>query len=259
MTQHLGIWIKPIPDQKQSKKLSREKDLIQALVAGLPKTDGFVQNFGPDFKNWLPLYWDGYKQQTRYTYRLDRNGYDRLQENIKSSIRTDLKKARERFKLEVISSDDVASFVSLTRQMYKNKNMALPYSMDKFSKVIKQMMLEGKGALYLTIDEKQEVYSGAFIARDQNTAYYLAGATASNGLSTGSGTLCLYSAITSSFEQEDIKEFDFEGSMNESIERFFRSYGAYQVPYMRITKNNSWALNVIEKVKELIKALINKK
>jgi len=31
--------------------------------------------------------------------------------------------------------------------------------------------------------------------------------------------------------------FDFEGSMIEPVERFFRSFGAQRVPYFGITKN----------------------
>lgn len=35
------------------------------------------------------------------------------------------------------------------------------------------------------------------------------------------------------------KTFDFEGSMIESVERFFRAFGAKQKPYFQVSKINS--------------------
>lgn len=50
------------------------------------------------------------------------------------------------------------------------------------------------------------------------------------------------------------KNFDFEGSMIESIEKYFRSFGAIQKPYFNITKTNSRIL----KLKNCLKEILNK-
>jgi len=55
------------------------------------------------------------------------------------------------------------------------------------------------------------------------------------------------------FALENNKQFDFEGSMLESIEKYFRSFGAVQKPYFQITKINSKILKVRECLQELIK------
>jgi hypothetical protein len=43
---------------------------------------------------------------------------------------------------------------------------------------------------------------------------------------------------------ENTKRFDFEGSMIENVERFFRSFGAVPIPYYNIKKTNSLLLRL---------------
>jgi hypothetical protein len=55
------------------------------------------------------------------------------------------------------------------------------------------------------------------------------------------------------FALEHNKAFDFEGSMIESIEKYFRSFGSFQKPYFNISKVNSKLLKIRSLVKEIIK------
>ena len=50
-------------------------------------------------------------------------------------------------------------------------------------------------------------------------------------------SLCMWHAIR--FAASVSSRFDFEGSMLEPIERFFRSFGAQQLPYFKVTRTNS--------------------
>ena len=45
------------------------------------------------------------------------------------------------------------------------------------------------------------------------------------------------------FSSEVTKQFNFEGSMIKPIERFFRAFGAKQIPYFEISKSNSNLIN----------------
>ena len=69
LTQALGPWIREI-DGKQTSRLARQKELIQQLIAALPHYDHFSANWHFSQTNWLPFYWAGFTQTTRYTYRL---------------------------------------------------------------------------------------------------------------------------------------------------------------------------------------------
>ena len=65
---------------------------------------------------------------------------------------------------------------------------------------------------------------------------------------SGAMSLVLWEAIKEASLHND--RFDFEGSMEKSIEYFFRSFGTTQVPYFNISKVNSKLLNIYLFIKE---------
>ena len=56
------------------------------------------------------------------------------------------------------------------------------------------------------------------------------------------------------FSKKNSKLFDFEGSMHERIEKFYRGFGARLTPYFVISKNNlltnvyTFAVNIAKKL-----------
>jgi hypothetical protein len=60
--------------------------------------------------------------------------------------------------------------------------------------------------------------------------------------SSGATSLCMWEAIRHAAKVT--KSFNFEGSMIESVERFFRAFGAVQTPYFNISKTPSRLLRV---------------
>ncbi|MBE7441610.1 MAG: hypothetical protein HS119_04060 [Flavobacteriales bacterium] len=56
-------------------------------------------------------------------------------------------------------------------------------------------------------------------------------------------SLLLWEAIKRS--KNKTKSFNFEGSMIESIERYFRAFGGKQTPYFEITKRTSKVLKLL--------------
>ena len=74
----------------------------------------------------------------------------------------------------------------------------------------------------------------AIIFWNPDSAYYLMGGRNPKLRSSGATSLCMWEAIQ--FSASVTKSFDFEGSMNEPVERFFRAFGAVQTPYFSIKK-----------------------
>lgn len=77
---------------------------------------------------------------------------------------------------------------------------------------------------------------------DQHTVYYLLGGGDPELRTSGATSLLMWEGIRWASEQG--KQFDFEGSMVEPIERFFRSFGARQIPYFGIEKCHSALVKV---------------
>ena len=59
---------------------------------------------------------------------------------------------------------------------------------------------------------------------------------------SGAQSLCMWEAIK--FASSLNLSFDFEGSMIEPIERFFRNFGAIQTPFFCIYKTNSKLIKI---------------
>ena len=78
-------------------------------------------------------------------------------------------------------------------------------------------------------DGNGKLHAVGYFIGDKNTVYYLAGGGDSNLRNSGAMSLLMWHAIKKVSLTSKI--FDFEGSMIEPIERFFRSFGAQQVSY----------------------------
>ena len=78
---------------------------------------------------------------------------------------------------------------------------------------------------------------------DKVSAYYLHGVTTTKFKTSGSMSLLLWEAIKKSAKKTTA--FNFEGSMVESIERYFRAFGGIQTSYFQISKTNSKVLKLL--------------
>ena len=53
------------------------------------------------------------------------------------------------------------------------------------------------------------------------------------------------------------KKFDFEGSIIEPIERFFRAFGGRQIPYFQVSKT-SRRMQLLLSGREMVRTIISK-
>jgi hypothetical protein len=114
LTQTLGPYIKYTKNQKYYKKLSWEKEIMNALIEQLPKFDYFLQNWHYSVTNWLPFYWRGFKQNTRYTYIVENLNIEELEKNFETDVRRKAIKAG----VEVLESNDIKKFYVLNKMTF---------------------------------------------------------------------------------------------------------------------------------------------
>jgi hypothetical protein len=96
------------------------------------------------------------------------------------------------------------------------------------------------------------LHAGIYVVWDEQSAYYLMGGGDPELRSSGATSLCMWEAIK--FVSTKTKSFDFEGSMIERVERFFRAFGAIQTPYFSITKTDSRVF----KIAQIARSLMNR-
>lgn len=249
LSQTLGPWLRPSPG-RESTRLAREKDLIGELLDALPPSDHYTQSWHHSITNWLPAYWRGYSQTTRYTYRLPSLAdMDAVWHGMQSNIRTDVRKARERFGVMIDDSAELEEFNRLNDLTFARQGKAPPYSNDFLARVDAAANAHSARRIFVARDAAGRAHAGVYLVWDPESAYYLMGGGDPELRHSGATSLCMWEAIR--FAATVTKSFDFEGSMIEPVERFFRAFGAIQTPYFAISRTTSWQLRCRRAVRDL--------
>lgn len=248
LTQSMGVYIKYPQKQKYYKKISWEKEIISQLIEQLPQVDYFSQNLNKSISNWLPFYWKGYHQTTKYTYTIENISLETLDKNLETDIRRRRKKAIQ-LGIEVIESNDIESFYKLNEMTFKRKGKKIPYSLEFVKSLYEKCIKFNACKLLVAKNSQNEFLAGSFLVYDDITVYYLMGGIDTDKRDQGAMDLVQFESIK--FALEDKKVFDFEGSMIESIEKYFRSFGSIQRQYFNISKTNSKLLKIRAFLKEL--------
>jgi len=229
LTQYLGPWIKKT-NAKYAEKISREKKLMGLLIDQIPKYAMFLQNWHFSCTNWLPFYWRGFSQTTKYTYRLESiSDENEIWSGFKQNVRTDIKKAMNRSELRVRTDLGIKEFLTLNTKVFSRQGKPVPYTADLVYKLDSAAADHNCRKIFIAEDPSGQKHAGIYLIWDENSAYYLMGGGDPKLRNSGATSLCMWEAIR--FASTVTKSFDFEGSMIEPVERFFRSFGATQTPY----------------------------
>jgi len=251
LTQNLGPWLRP-SDARNAKVLAEQKDLMQALIDQLPVFDHFEQNWSHLNSNWLPFYWRGFHQTTRYTYILpDLTDESSLWAGFSTNIRTDIRKAENRFKLKVRDDLGLDIFLRLNKMTFSRQGKSLPYTEAFVHRLDAACNEHHCRKIWIAEDSEGHYHAGVYVVWDENSAYCLMIGGDPELRSSGATSLCMWHAIRHAATVT--KRFDFEGSMIEPVERFFRAFGSAQTPYFSISKTPSRILRLRYAVKSIIK------
>lgn len=237
LTQTLGPWLRS-SNARYPQRLSRDVDLLQDLISQLPAFAQFNQNWHFSNTNWLPFYWNGFEQTTRYTYRIPcLADPDAIWAGFRENIRGDIRKATNRFGLNIRYDLGIDEFLPLLLKTYHRQGRRFPHAVELLRRLDEACIKNKCRQVLLAEDEMGRKHAGVYIVWDERSAYYLMGGGDPQLRSSGATSLCIWEAIK--FAADKTKSFDFEGSMVQSIERFFRAFGAIQTPYFAVTKTPS--------------------
>lgn len=249
LTQTMGPWL-GTSTAKYSRRLAKQKKLMNSLICNLPPFNIFKQNFNYSIESWLPFYWHGFEQSTRYTYVIeDLTNLEKIWRSFQENIRGDIKKAKNRFGLKVDNTPDIDKFFELNDSTFRRQGLQPPYSLDFVCRLDNSCKANNARKIFYARDDQGTVHAAIYIVWDEISAYYLMGGTDQSYRNTGATSLCMWEAIK--FASTVTERFDFEGSMIESVERFFRAFGARQIPYFQIKKVNSRLLKLIVAISAL--------
>jgi len=186
------------------------------------------------YSDMLPFLWRGYKASPGYTYLLDmRVGEDAMLANMSTKRRSELRKS-VRDGIQVEETRDLAELERMVALTFGRQDKRYPSSL--LHRLMQQ--IDGRDDWMATQGSiNGEVASLCFCHNIGDTAYYLFSGYDARLKSTVAGPATLWGLIKLAASR-GISWFDFEGSVNPSIERFYSDFGGSLNTYYNVRK--SW-------------------
>lgn len=234
LTQNNGILINYPPNIKNAKKISIERRYIKSIIEKLEvlNIQSYRQYFHYSFTNWLPFYWRGFSQTTRYTYTIDESDMETIVSNMDPKLRNQIKKASKI--VDSFEGMDIQEFYELNKLTFMRQNLEIPYSFDVVKAIDEACRARNCSRILYAKDKQGNIHSAIYLIEDEKSVYYLLSASDERFRESQSLSLLLKKGIEYAVSKGKI--FDFEGSMKENIEHSFSQFGAIQKPYMDIKK-----------------------
>ncbi|HEV2608642.1 MAG TPA: GNAT family N-acetyltransferase [Noviherbaspirillum sp.] len=235
LTPALGPWFAPFKGSNAA-MLRMQKECMETLILQLPRFDHFSQSWNHRIRNWLPFYWEGFNQTTRYTYTIPlRSGLDVLAE-FSSNMRNKVRKAQKL--VTVIDDCPVEVFFELNRKTFSRQRLAVPYSLAYVKRIDAALAARDKRKIFAAVDETGRFHSALYLIWDDETGYVHMVGEDPDLRQSGAGILLIHEAIQFCI-RAGLKMFDFVGSMIKGVEIVRRSCGGTQTAYFHITKTRS--------------------
>lgn len=245
-TQTLGIWMAPELDGDYG----AQKKAIMDIFSGLEGKKSVVHALSPENTYVLPFRWMGYRMEPRFTYRIsDLSDCDALYNAFNKTAKKNIKYAKN--KVTLSGETDVDTLWNMLNKTFEVQGRKNPMSKELVYRIVKTCEENGHGKYLQAVDAEENVHSCAYFVYDEQVCYYLFGATDSEFRNSGAQSLILWEGIK--FASEHSKVFDFEGSMIEGIENFFRQFGGVCTPYYEVRK-----MTLLEEILEVLKPRIKR-
>lgn len=228
--------------------LTEQHDLLEKLIAQLPKVDAFTQNFYYNITNWLPFYWNDFQQTTRYSYHLNVLDLSTVYNNIHRKRRRYIEKAEEQG-LQTILKDDIELFYQVNKKSFDRQKIKIPYTFEQFKHHDAALAAHNARQMFFAQDAEGRVHSVVYLIWDAQSSYFHIAGDDPDWRNSGAGILLIWEAIKFTKEKLGLETFDFEGSMIQNVEYIRRQFGAVQTPYFTVWKYNSRLLEFLQRLK----------
>ncbi|MDX2247081.1 MAG: GNAT family N-acetyltransferase [Bacteroidia bacterium] len=226
----------PLPPRKD---LTRKADIIAEILKHIQPFHLVVQNFSPAFDYPLPFHWAGFELRTRFTYHLDiKEELTSTWQNLSPNIRRNINKA-EREGLNLKEQQDGKELEKLFRISRTQGHNIVGNNEENYQKILmicEYLVLSNQGKILTVCTSEGKIIAAAVFAFFGEKTLYLMGVYHPEYAASGAGALLMWEGIKQAKEKNHLI-FDFEGSMIEGVEQFFRKFGAIPVPYLQIYKN----------------------
>ncbi|WKZ12692.1 MAG: GNAT family N-acetyltransferase [Gammaproteobacteria bacterium] len=236
LTQTVGPRVRLVAE-KHERRIAQIRDLVSDLIRQLPQATALRLVLAKDFEDFLPFRWAGIRVGLACTYRIrEVNDTERVWHGFSESSRRAIRKAQRI--LTVRDDLSLETVIETARLSFQRQSMAHPYDTETVRRAVDAAKRNAGAWLLAAEDAQGRVHASMLIVYDATCAYYLLGGADPGMRDSGAQSLLIWEALRRCAGATS--EFDFEGSSNPTIERFFRGFGPQRCPLLLISRASPW-------------------
>jgi len=221
----------------QYKITSKQYKYMDVILSELKKIKSFDYYFHPNFKNWIPFHWNGFTQQTRYTYRISNNtkSIDEIHNSFHSNLKNDIKYAASK-NITINQDIPLEIFYNVINKTFIRQGSKSPFNKKKIDSFISALKVQNRFKSFGAYNSNGICIAVCGLVYDKKSSYLILNGINIDSHIRGANTLMLFESIKYFHDKCDF--FDFEGSMLPGVEQFYRRFGGELTPYMKIWNDN---------------------
>jgi len=228
----------PVKSEKYIAQLNFQKSVLTVIsdyLAGFNSRTLVSCSFSPEINDTQPFIWNSFNVTPNYTYIIDlKLSEPEVWELMESEKKATIRKA-EKDGVEVRLETDLKVVYELVLMTFSRQYKKV--DKEALKKILFEFANSNNSFAYCSYFGGQPV-AVVFCVYDNNTVYNLLAGYDNKNKHRGAGAAALWQAVKHAQVLER-NHFDFEGSMQPQIERYFRGFGGRLVTYYKISKAKS--------------------
>jgi hypothetical protein len=233
LTPFSGIWVKPLPGDAKHKAAKLLTEISTDFAAQLPDVWHLGINLQYKLQNVLPFHWQGFKHTLRYTHTIDLTPpLSHIAKDYNMATRQRINKA-DNYELKVLQDSDIL----FEQYLASLKGVKTTITTAKLQTVVTAIRQNVAGEIFALHKKGEETpLCTALIVWDNETAYL---SMMGNSKKNADAPTIMVHLLLAFCQSKGLPTFDFEGSMLQPVEQFYRSFGAVKTPYYRLLKSKN--------------------
>ncbi len=238
MTPYLGPKVFYPADIKESNVDGFEHETVSELIKQLPEAKVWHLALQPGMKQAGLFKSHNLKPEVQQTFLLELHEDEAaLFANMKESIRRNIRSAEKELTISN-SVEHLDSLYKFQKATLKQKGKAPAYTLKDLQQIMDACIANNATNLWVAKKE-DKILAIVWQVWDDQSSYYLTGGQNPEISSNNAMSLLLWHTIKDAKKRRHAI-FDLEGSMDQGVERFFRSFGGERALYMVLHKNDSF-------------------
>ncbi|RDV24011.1 GNAT family N-acetyltransferase [Alteromonas aestuariivivens] len=232
---------------KPNKKFLRRLQIVQGLIAQLPKASSIYIKCHRDVMDAVAFQAAGFKVSVQFTHVIEPAPVDELWGSMRSKVRSSIRGARRNYR--VADCTDSAAFLNFYNQNIEKRQLQNMMNGKVCKKLIDAALEKGRGRVLQSIHKDTGKMDAAiFYVWDKTSAYFLM--TTHNARASHRGVLkiLIWEAIQDAVSRGLV--FDFDGVSSIGCARSANDFTAEVVPRYIITRE-SGPIQILRAVESL--------